>query len=63
MTCGGTSGLEVGEVYKSPVGMGGTDGGGGYHDDCTQFRSSTCQICRPRVETRLPRTRESSSTL
>lgn len=50
MTYGGTSGLEVGEVYKSPLGMGGTDRKeGGYHDDCVQFRSSTSQICSPRV--------------
>lgn len=24
-------------------------GGGGYHYDCTWFRSSTCQFCGPRV--------------
>lgn len=51
--CRGTSGWEVG--------VGGTDlplGGGGYHNGCAWFRSSTCQYCGPRV---LRPSRESSS--
>ena len=35
MTCGGKSGLKVGEVYESPVGVGGAGGRGGYRDDHT----------------------------
>lgn len=41
-------------MYKFPVGMGGTDRRKvGYRDGCAQFRSSTCQICRPRVSRRV----------